>query len=222
MIPRSEYAKMPLHYTYQEWAMGAEYRDPEIFYAYEVSHDSRDRILMVKKDYSKYQLDRDIHKAASEALVAKLNMYAYEKSPSIIELKARNQPQKENGMNGQLFQIKGTEEYGTIIGTNSQGLTVFEIRGSGAIKTVARDMLEEVLPYTVNVKYLSGSYADDGRTYSFFSKAGEFEVGDMVISGDHATPMIVTKINSKSKAATKELTGAVFRATKVVEKKKED
>lgn len=87
-----------------------------------------------------------------------------------------------------------------------------EIKGSGETLAVNKDQIEEVIPYSVGVKYLGG-----GSTFHFQAEKGTFELGDVVYSTDYDNPMIVSELDTKSKRATKKLTGSVVRATKVVE-----
>lgn len=108
-----------------------------------------------------------------------------------------------------LFQIKGEETYGFKLATNSKGLVVFEVKGTGEVRTVDKDQLIEVFPYTVDVKFLGES-----RTYSFFSREGDLKVGDMVISPGYSTIMTVSKVDSRNRSATKWITGAVLAAAK--------
>lgn len=114
--------------------------------------------------------------------------------------------------NNELYQIKDTDTYGTILATNSQGLKVFEVRGTGEVKTVKKEDLEEVIPYTVGVRFLESR----GNTHDFFAEKGVFEVGDIIFNTSYSGPMVVTKLNTKSKSATKYLEGSLIRPTTVV------
>lgn len=119
----------------------------------------------------------------------------------------------ETTMTNQLFQIKDTETYGHKLATNSAGKIVFEVKGTGALLTVDKADLIEVMPYTVEVYYLG----DNSHGYSFFAKEGEVKEGDLVVCRGYSNLMIVTKVNTRSRAATKWLKGSVLSVAKVLE-----
>lgn len=117
--------------------------------------------------------------------------------------KPEEENSKENTMSTTLYQIVGTETYGTILATNSLGKYVFEVRGTGEVKTVEKNQLEEVIPYTVTIKFLGS----DSKTYSFFSADGTVSVGDLIFLPMYNQIVMVTGVNTKSKLATKWLEG---------------
>ena len=112
-----------------------------------------------------------------------------------------------------LYQIKGTETYGTYLATNSEGKFVLEMKGSTELKTVNKNEVEEVLPHTVEI-----SFGSDSRGYAFFCDKGKLEVGDIIMRMDSSykgTIGFVTAIDTKSKAATKELVAVKLTSEKI-------
>ena len=100
--------------------------------------------------------------------------------------------------------VDGKTVYGTYLATNSEGHYVLEIKGSGELQSFERDVLEEVLPYSVGV-----TFNDGGTVYHFQTEKGKLKVGDFVVRTDYGdfTVCRVVEINSKSKQATKRLVG---------------
>lgn len=109
-------------------------------------------------------------------------------------------PQKDSEMkpNDQiLYQIKGSETYGYLVGKRRDGKMLFEPKGAGEIRGVDKDDIEEVIPYTV---YVKGEYSS-GHVES---EEGKFEIGDVVVikcpDGIPSLGMI-TKTDTKHKGA---------------------
>ena len=101
------------------------------------------------------------------------------------------------------FKSNGKEVFGHHIATNSQGLWVMEIKGTGEIFATSKDSVEEVIPYTVGVKFLP----DTSKVYHYTSAEGKVSVGDLVLPKGGNTIAVVVEVNTKSSRATKELTG---------------
>lgn len=112
-----------------------------------------------------------------------------------------------------LYQIKDKDVYGFKLATNSKGEIVFEVKSTGEILTVNKEQLIEVMPYTVDIKFLGAN----GQKYAFFSREGDVKVGDVVVAEGYSNLMIVVKTDSRSKAATKWLKGSVLYVSKVIE-----
>ena len=108
---------------------------------------------------------------------------------------------KDEEMNNTLYQIKGTETYGTLLAKNSEGKFVLEIKGTKEVKTVDPTDVEEVIPHSVAVKFNG-----QGQNYHYFAPKDSLEVGDWVIM-DCGSFAKVTDVDCKSKKATKELMG---------------
>lgn len=92
--------------------------------------------------------------------------------------------------------------YGHYLATNSQGEWVMEVKGSGQIMSVPKKVVEEVLPYTISVKF-----QDSGTTYSYLSEKDKFPVGFYLLkaySHDGWQIAHVTAVDTKSNKATKE------------------
>lgn len=92
--------------------------------------------------------------------------------------------------------------YGHYLATNSQGEWVMEVKGSGQIMAIAKDKVQEVLPYTISVKFM-----DDGTTYSYLASKDQFPVGFYLVKGYSQSSFQiaqVTAVDTKSNKATKE------------------
>ena len=102
-----------------------------------------------------------------------------------------------------LYQTKEEPaRFGTLLATNSAGLFVLEMKGSGEVLTFKKNEVEEVKPYTVRV-----SFGDGGKNYDFLSRKGDVEVGDLLMINGYANIAQVMAVDTKSDGATKNLTG---------------
>lgn len=110
------------------------------------------------------------------------------------------------------FSTFETVIYAHYLATNSSGQWVMEEKGTGKIHTVDKKDVEEVLPYTIGVQFLSDGGI--GKTYSYTAEVGKFSVGDMYILDGKI--VIVTEVDTKSKAATKDFNPAVKILTEKV------
>ena len=100
--------------------------------------------------------------------------------------------------------------FGTKLATNSEGKVVLEIKGSkGEVEAFAPETIKEVVPYTVSVQFIEGNDARYGKpkNYSFISKEGQVQAGDIIFVDGSPNMARVTKLNTKSRQATKELKG---------------
>lgn len=104
----------------------------------------------------------------------------------------------------------GVETFCTKLAAASGGRTVVEIKGSGEVKAIETAKLEEVLPYTVGIKYLNGS--NTSTTYHFLADEGIFAVTDLLIDEESGHLAKVTEVNSKSKRATRHFKGWKLKA----------
>lgn len=114
---------------------------------------------------------------------------------------------QENQMS--LLQIKGTETYGIQLAINSAGKAVLEVKGTGEILTVDPSLLEEVIPYSVGVKFVGN---DSHKVYHYWAKDGSVKEGDIVFMPRYNQFVHVIGVNTKSRAATKFLEGVVMQA----------
>jgi len=118
----------------------------------------------------------------------------------IAQLKTQNQTETTMP---KLYQTKEEPaRFGTLLAMNSARLLVLEMKGSGDVLTFTKDEVEEVKPYTVRV-----SFGDGGKTYDFFSRKGDVEVGDLLMIDGYSTIARVMAVDTKSDGATKNLTG---------------
>lgn len=129
------------------------------------------------------------------------------RNESTIETKEENMTNTTK-----LYQIIGTETYGTHIATNSKGAYVLEMKGTGEVVTKGKKELEEVVPYTISLKFLSGG---NRQEYAYFSKEGDVSVGDLVIVNGGMGK--ITAVNTRSPTATKDLEGTVVVTKKIGE-----
>ena len=110
------------------------------------------------------------------------------------------------------IKVHDTTQYGTYLTVNSSGQCVVEMKPSGELKAFAKDVVEKVMPYTVDVKFGSS------QGYAFLSEEGAVKVGDVILrtdSGYEGSIGVVTKVNTKSTAATKELKGRVLETREI-------
>jgi len=112
-----------------------------------------------------------------------------------------NTTQGKNTMTLYQFTVNNDTKYGTYLATNSQGLFVMEEKGTGVIYTVGKTAVEEVMPYTIGVVFLSSGSTTE---YSYLATAGKYEVGQIFLMDNNYGHSLVTitKVDTKSKAAT--------------------
>ena len=103
-----------------------------------------------------------------------------------------------------LYQVKDTDRFGTYLATNSKGQWVLEMKDTSKPEVFDPSNVEEVLPYTVGVKFLTNT---NNTTYHYTSKEGEVNKGDIVFVDRTSGFARVTGVDTKSKSATKPLTG---------------
>lgn len=105
-------------------------------------------------------------------------------------------------------------KYVNKVAVNAAGHFVVEAKGEAAYFAVAKESLERVLPYSVDVKFYSNGSLGD-KVYSYWAKEGDVEVGD-VIFGEYSNAMRVVAVNTKSDTANKWLIGSVIKPAKVL------
>jgi hypothetical protein len=118
-------------------------------------------------------------------------------------VEAIRETEEESQMEKTLYQVIGTETYATHLATNSAGKYVLEVKGTGEVITKDKSEIEEVVPYTVGIRF------DSSTIYSYFAKEGQFKVGDLLLAkGDELGNLAkVASIDTKSKKATKYFEG---------------
>lgn len=99
-----------------------------------------------------------------------------------------------------------TTTYVRRVGTDGS-LAVVKDANTGSLRAVDPKLLEEVLPYSVGIRFLGNS-----TVYNYLADEGQFAVGDLLLvdSGGHAT---VVSLNTKSRRATKRFSGWKLQAT---------
>lgn len=134
-----------------------------------------------------------------------------------IPKKVKVTPAKDYTKMDGLFQIKGTDKFGTVLATDSKGMKVFEIKGGG-IEVVAADQIEEVFPFTFAISFVNTSPQYANKEYHFLGEAGKFKVGDLLVYQQSVSNIgicTVTQIDTKSRSATKKFTGYKLEATQI-------
>jgi len=110
----------------------------------------------------------------------------------------------ETTMTKTLFQTNEDKpRVGTKIGLNREGKVVFEISGTGEIVFFESADLTEVVPYTVDIKFVTDR---NSSKYSYISKEGEVDKGDIILVDGNDMARVVG-VDTKSKMAIKELKG---------------
>lgn len=121
-----------------------------------------------------------------------------------------------------LYEITTTEGevvYGTKLTEASNGKWVMELKGTGAVIPVDSSMCKKVVPYTVSVKFVTGS--TNSKSYSYKAKEGQFSVGDILVLDDGSIAR-VAKLNTEAEFATKFLTGTKLVGVRINEEEESD
>jgi hypothetical protein len=103
-----------------------------------------------------------------------------------------------------LYKVIETEEYGTFLTKDSQGKLVLELKGSNKVASFSSDELEEVIPYTIDIRFKT-----DGGIYTFTSEKGTLELDDLVVyEGPYGRDIAqVTGVDTKNKKSNKPFKG---------------
>lgn len=105
-----------------------------------------------------------------------------------------------------LYQTKEkTSRFGTLLATNSRGQYVLEMKGTTEVLAFDKELIEEVHPYTVRVRF-----AGSPQSQEFVSFEGYVEKGDAIVvesEGSAGTLAVVVEVDTKSPKATIELRG---------------
>lgn len=95
-----------------------------------------------------------------------------------------------------------TDLYGHYLATNSQGEWVMEVKGSGQIMAVAKDKVQEVLPYTIGVRF-----NNNGTTYHYLADKDKFTEGFYLVKDTSSSGWQIARVvdvDTKSSKATTE------------------
>lgn len=92
--------------------------------------------------------------------------------------------------------------YATKLAVDSEGNWVMEPKGGGTVFSANPKNIEEVLPYTISV-----AHCVTGHVHSYLAEKGKYEEGAFYMmnnSAENFTIARVTKVDTKSRAATRE------------------
>lgn len=122
--------------------------------------------------------------------------------------------EKENDMNTLYeFDNNGKQTFGTKIAVNSSGLWVMEVKGTGDVVTVDKDKVEEVIPHSIGVKFLTGD-----TVYHYTAPKGKFDKGFYLFDNHMGTSLVeIVALDTKSKKATKEFTPTLKFVTEAID-----
>lgn len=137
----------------------------------------------------------------------------------IEAIETNSQTNKEKTMASKLyeFQKDGKTTFGSKLAVNSSGLWVMEVKGTGEAVLVDKTTVEEVIPYTIGVQFISG-HGTSGTTYHYTAPKGKFEYGFYLLKNHNGTSLVqVVLLDSRSTSATKEFTPSVKFVTEKVD-----
>jgi hypothetical protein len=102
------------------------------------------------------------------------------------------------------FTVDGQTRYGIHIGTNSKNQYLIEEKTTCEIHTLNKEDLEEVLPYTFDIRY-----PGNPTKYSFIGEPDTVVKGDVLLQIDdnRIQQVVVVEVDTKSKKATKRFSG---------------
>lgn len=101
--------------------------------------------------------------------------------------------------------IAEQDTYGEYLTEDSRGRTVLEIKGTGSVRAFNSCEIEEVLPYTINVRFLWGG--NENKEYGFLSKDGEVSMGDILLLKGYINPAMVVSVDTKNPRANVRVSG---------------
>jgi hypothetical protein len=103
-----------------------------------------------------------------------------------------------------LYEVDG--KFAKKLAVNSSGMWVMEEKGSGTVFTADKKNCQEVVPYTVEVRFTQNF--GESKGYHYTSVEGRFNVGDLLwmpCAGQGEGFARVVAVGTKSRLATKEL-----------------
>lgn len=101
-----------------------------------------------------------------------------------------------------LYEVKESENtttFATKLAVNSNSLWVMEEKGTGRVFTVTPSSAEEVMPYTISVKFFDTPH----KKYDYLAEKGYFEPNQVFMS-DTGSLCYIVDVDTKSKVATKD------------------
>mgnify|MGYP000892552776 FL=1 len=111
-------------------------------------------------------------------------------------------------MNGKLFQVKDTKEFGVGLAMNSVGEYVLEMKNSGVIQAFSKDKIEIVMPYTLSIVWTGG------EPVHYRVNPGKLQKNDVVLEVKYGHKIrigVVAEVDTKRENATQ-----TFKGMKVV------
>jgi hypothetical protein len=108
----------------------------------------------------------------------------------------------ENDDMAKLYEIKnadGSVAFGTLLAQNSLGQLVLEIKGTGEVGAYAPDRVQEVVPYTVQVRILDAE-ARRGPSPHYLTTPGTLVKGDFLLMSDGTFGRVVA-VDTKNRDA---------------------
>lgn len=127
------------------------------------------------------------------------------RNESYVSLNLATEQLKEKEQKRSLYEVKVDEKvlFANYLATNSDGLWVMEEKGTGHIFTTKKEEAQEVLPFTIDVKF-EGS----ANVVSYLSnKDTTLKVGDVLLINKKTIFAHVVAVDSKNRKAIKELKG---------------
>lgn len=115
----------------------------------------------------------------------------------------------EDGMSkSALYDVAVADDkyYATYIGKNRAGKLILERKDNGKIVEVDKDLVSEVMPYTVSIAFTGEYNRSKSAEKHFEVEEGKLAVGDVILT-QNGSFGIVNKLDTKSRNA-KELKGA--------------
>lgn len=139
----------------------------------------------------------------------------YLKSGTKALLNKSHYVQKEKEMTKKLyeFEIDFMTHYGHKLAVNSEGKWVMEVKGQSAPVAVNKEDVQEVIPYSIGVRFTGGNT----QVYHYTADKGKFEKGLYLFNSAGGLSLCeVVELDTKSKMATKEFTPALKVVTEAI------
>jgi hypothetical protein len=131
----------------------------------------------------------------------------------IVQYNQTNNTQEENNMT-KLYEVKESDTavaFATKLAVNSSGLWVMEEKGTGRVFTADPSIVEEVMPYTIDVMYTG----TPDKKYSYFAPKGAFEKGQVFLM-KNASMCMITGVDTKSTSGTKDFDPIIMLQSKTL------
>lgn len=118
---------------------------------------------------------------------------------SRVSRKSKSKPKKEDTEMTKALYKTPDDKYGTMIAKDSKGHFVLELKGGGGVQSFKPEDLEEVVPFTVQVNWMSNS-----NTHIEVPE-GELVVGDIVVAGFNLGRVTALDTKNRSPQSCKDL-----------------